>query len=926
MNHQKAWLRPRSGQAIYEASFTVVGRPYKARLGYLDPKASAELKKQVDDQLAKGVIRKSKSPWSARPFCIPKKTGEIRVVIDFRELNKCMVSDSYPLPRLWDIIREASHHVWYICLDCNWGFWNVPIKEECRQYTAFVTPWGIYEFNVLPFGIKNSPGEYQRAMDAAFSGILGDGVFCYVDDIVIYANILDDLIKKFRNVLEICETHGFYLKLSKSELAKHEVRLLGHMVGTNGIRPDPSKVAAIVAVQPPRNKDELRTFLGAAGFHRRFIPRYAEIADPLFRLLRKTADYLWTKDQQVAFCLIKDAITEGALLARPDPSSPYLLLTDASNQGIGAVLLQLQGDPAELTPLEYASKRLTPAEKKWDVRERELFAIKWAVQKWEEYLKGSPFMIGTDHRNLVYLKAATLGKVARWGLYLQQFPHSVLYLPGEHNVVADWLSRADNYPNEDTELEEMAMRTPEVSVFQVTKPNPTPVTLPTLEAVASASTTAPVEELKQCIRTDDGLYRHAHSRTLYIPACYRDAFLAWFHLGPSGGHCGVGRTVKRMKRWIWWPYLAKSTQEFIKTCWVCRRRGQPSVGNTEVMGSLQKPVSLDTISLDLIGPRKWHDKTYYILVVIDHCTRFMSTALLEDKRASTVLTNFLQCWIQHLSCPKVILTDNGKEFDEPFSGYVNSTLGCRHIRSAPYHPVGNGINEASHRSLSAAIAASAQEGREDFHQILVMATLVHNAVPHSATGISPYGALFGREPLLPGWQGYQVDTSESDRLSNIQETALQHQMRKSINEMQPKHTSAVLLRHGDLCVYSLPAATRPHVAPEALSIDRKLQPVWSAPMVVVAVSKTQAQIRPYGAAGPVKRFALTDIRKLEASGSAYLQELNQFILDRHYPRVPCPCPIGKCTCEDIITIRRQPKRVRTLQSDEQDPELSDIIP
>ena len=184
-----------------------------------------------------------------------------------------MVADSYPLPRLWDIIREAAHHVWYICLDCNWGFWNVPIQEECRHFTAFVTPWGIYEFNVLPFGIKNSPGEYPRAMDAAFSIILGDGVFCYVDDILIYANAMDKSLSKLNDVLEICVKQGVYLKLSKSELAKHEVRLLGHMVDTNGIRPDPSKVTAIGIAAPPRDKAELRTFLGAAGFHRpRILP------------------------------------------------------------------------------------------------------------------------------------------------------------------------------------------------------------------------------------------------------------------------------------------------------------------------------------------------------------------------------------------------------------------------------------------------------------------------------------------------------------------------------------------------------------------------------------------------------------------------------------------------------------------------------
>ena len=314
------------------------------------------------------------------------------------------------------------------------------------------------------------------------------------------------------------------------------------------------------------------------------------------------------------------------------------------------------------------------------------------------------------------------------------------------------------------------------------------------------------------------------------------------------------------------------------------------------LGTLERPMALDLVSIDLVGPRSVGAVDYYIVVMVDHCTRFMACSYIPRKTASATLDAFLHTWVQVLSCPKIVLTDNGKEFGNPFASYVTEVLGCKLIHSAIYHPAGNGINEASHRALNSTIAAAFLEGQLDFPKILTTATMIHNATPHSSTGISPYAALYGREPLLPGWQGYTSDTTNEARLMNLNSAMVQRLMQVSIQEMQPRRSPVSSLQPGDLCCYYLPTTTATHDPTIEKELDRKFRPTWSAPMVVVAVAPTQVTIRPYGAARPVRKLSVHDVRKLEFSESADLQELNTYILERHCPRVPCPCPIGSCSC------------------------------
>ena len=229
--HRECWLRPRCGRVnAMKAKFQVEGPPIRQKMRPLPEALRHELDRQIESMLKAGVIRRSKSPWGSAPVFVKKKTGEWRLCLDYRGVNKRMKADAYPIPLVWEQIQMAAHHKYYTCIDCNWGFWNVPLEEESKPYTAIVTHKGSFEFNVVPFGIKNSPGEYQRAMDLIFGTLYGAGVLCYIDDIVIYANEEQAHLALLAEVLSRCVTCGLYLKLKKSQLMQSEITMLGHRV------------------------------------------------------------------------------------------------------------------------------------------------------------------------------------------------------------------------------------------------------------------------------------------------------------------------------------------------------------------------------------------------------------------------------------------------------------------------------------------------------------------------------------------------------------------------------------------------------------------------------------------------------------------------------------------------------------------------
>ena len=842
---KETWVRPRPGAVKHhKAHYEYDGPIVKQQQRYLAPDLEEEFKKQTLAMIKSGVLVPSKSPFASCPVFASKKDGGWRLCLDFREVNKGIKPDRHPIPLLWAIILKAAHHLIYCCLDINWGFWSLPLDDLSREITAILTPYGLMEFTVAPFGIRNSPPEFQRMMDAVFAFI--DHLQKYIDDIILFTNTVDEMLSVLRQTLQRCKDEGLFLKISKLELFKSEVSLLGFLVGLAGIRPDPKKVQGIKDALFPRSKKQLRSFLGAISFLRKFIPNLATIIAPLTHLTRKNAVYRINQSHVNAFNTAKSMLSEHTLLNAPKGDGAFVIVTDASDVGAGAALLQWQSN--ELVVLEFASKTFSTAEIKWPAYEREAYAIRWAVGRFEDYVKAGKVIVVSDHLPLKALYKSTNPKVLRWSLFLQQFDIDIRHINGEHNVLADWLSRSTSTEdpfNDDASLTLPTFFVDDPNVYPSSDPHGAPFIpfIPSIEQLRIASSNLPAAEVKDTYSSPDGIRYHMRSNKVYLPPSLREAVLYWFHVTPNGLHLGINRTVRRLNKWFWWPALNRSVSVYINACLVCVRKHVPS-RSVSLSGVLSRPLPFQLISLDFVGPREWPDKsTYYYLVVIDHASRFMVTVSRnEPPTAEWLLNVFRRTWISIFAAPTAVLHDRGSEFrSDLFRDYILNNLRAIIVNTSSYYPQGNSINESSHRSLDAMLSVAATQYKSSFANALHHATLIHNATPHVSTGHSPYFFLHGLEPVLPGLQPFQRSSDDpSDhlpRLASLRANALCRAHLQSDSKMTVAQSKSPI-KVGDWIVYLLPSA-KEKVKQDLLN---KFSKLWSLPAKVLAVSDRQITV------------------------------------------------------------------------------------
>lgn len=406
-----------------------------------------ELKKMLD----KGIISPSTSPWASPVVIVKKRDGSPRFCIDYRSLNSITQKDVYPLPRIDDVIERLNGSHIFSKLDLRSGYFQVPLISEERNKTAFVTHDGLWQFNRLPQGLKNSPSVFQRLMNQTLASLRWDVCLAYLDDIVVYSRSFKQHLIDIHKVCQVLHTSNFKLNYNKCSFFQHEISFLGHKINAMGCSPNDDNIRAILQFPIPKSSKAAHSFLQMIGFYRKFIPSFAQISVPLNKFTRKGFPFIWTETEQTSFNLLKDAITSPAVLVLPDPSQPYTIRTDASHVGIGAVLLQKQTVDAENTstnpiykPVAFASRGLKPAEKRYSTIELETLAIWWSVtQKFRTYIEGQQFTLETDHKPLLSImkKPYHNTRIERWMTTLQEYDMIVQHIPGKDNTTADALSR-----------------------------------------------------------------------------------------------------------------------------------------------------------------------------------------------------------------------------------------------------------------------------------------------------------------------------------------------------------------------------------------------------------------------------------------------------------------------------------------------------
>ena len=401
------------------------------------------IKKEIDKMLKEGIIKESYSPWSSPVVIVNKKTGDKRFCIDFRKINQMTITDAYPIPRINDLLEKFRTMKWFTTIDLASGYWQIEMEEKDKEKTAFICSQGLYEFNVMPFGLKNAPAIFQRTMNKIFKKYIDKFMNVYIDDIIIYSKDWNEHLEHIEIILKELQKTNMMLKLKKCEWAKKNVEYLGHIVGTDGLKPDPKKIEKIKNLKRPENVKQIREIIGLCSYYRRFIDGFSKIAKPINNLKKKNVPFEWTEKQEEAFKELKEKLINYPILQHPNFEKEFILITDASGEGLGAILEQLDEKGREIV-ISYASRNLIEAETRYPITELECLAIVWAIKYFHKYLIGKKFKIITDHaalKGFISTSKVPKGRRGKWMMELQQYDFEIIHRSGKENKNADALSR-----------------------------------------------------------------------------------------------------------------------------------------------------------------------------------------------------------------------------------------------------------------------------------------------------------------------------------------------------------------------------------------------------------------------------------------------------------------------------------------------------
>ena len=572
-------------------------KPYHAR-PFPVPKAyEAVTKKEIDRLTSIGVLKKSHdSEWAAPTFIQPKKTGDVRVLTDFRQLNKFISRRPFPLPKIADLLQKLEGFRWATAIDLSMGYYHIPLDRRSQRLCTTILPWGKYQYLRLPMGVTSSPDVFQSIMMEK----LGDLEYAraYIDDILITTSgSYEDHLEKLNEVLRRLSEAGFRVNVTKCSFATDKLEYLGYWLTRNGIQPQPKKVEAILRLSPPKDKRQLRHFLGMINYYRDMWQRRSHHSAPLTGLVSKTAKFIWGPEQQKAFDTIRKIISRETLLAFPDFNKEFHIYTDASAYQLGAVIMQ------DDRPLAFYSRKMNAAQRRYTTGEKELLSVVETLKEFKNILLGQRIIVHTDHMNIVYGHLSN-DRIARWRLLLEEYGPTYEHVAGKTNVVADALSRLDadfetEAPSADN-LGEMS------NTFAKAKEVTFPMS-PTLIAKYQKTDKTLIKNIgKDLSKKDYGILLLEGTEVVtqcdkvYIPAQLQSRVVAWYHQYLA--HPGQTRLEATIKQVYTWPRMREHVQQYCRTCDKCQlsKKQRPKYGLLPAKEAETTPWK--RVNVDLIGP------------------------------------------------------------------------------------------------------------------------------------------------------------------------------------------------------------------------------------------------------------------------------------------------------------------------------------
>ena len=681
------------------------------------------LRKKIDqlvqDMLDQGVVEASQSPWASPIVLVQKKDGGVRFCVDYRKLNRTTKLDEFPLPRIDDILDQLRGSRHFSTLDLASGYWQIAMDSQSKEKTAFTTYSGLFQFRKMPFGLVNAPATFQRLMEVVLAGLARKVCVVYLDDILVFGRTLAEHNANLTLVLERLRTAGLRLKPKKCCFALKEVEYLGHVVSANGVQTDPKKLRAVEQFPPPHDLKTLRSFLGLASYYRKFVPNFATVARPLHALTKKDVPFLWSSECQDALTKLKKLLTSAPVLAYPDFAKPFVLETDASGEGLGAVLAQQQEDNS-IRPIAYASRSLQSHEKNYGSTELEGLGVVWAVKHFRPYLYGHKCEVFTDHSALTSLlnTPQPSGKLARWGMAIQELDLHIRHRSGKSNANADGLSRCPLPPN----CEQAASETDgviatieteaDLAACQRQDKELAPVIcyletglLPDDERLARTITLS----ASQYVLEDDVLYRLEQDSTLRIipPTDQREKLFQEAHSGVFGAHLSDVKVHSELRCHYWWSGMRRDITGWTRGCITCNSH---STGRAMRPPLTPIPVGgpFDRIGVDVIQFPRSRLGNQYAVVFVDYLTKWPEVYPVPDQTAATIANLLVREIMSRHGVPSEVLSDRGRAFLSSLMKEVQQLLGFRKTNTTAYHPQTDGLVERFNRTLTSMLAKTVE--------------------------------------------------------------------------------------------------------------------------------------------------------------------------------------------------------------------------
>lgn len=607
----------------------------------------------------------------------------------------------------------------------------------------------------MPFGLTNGPQTMSRLMDIVVPPTLRHQVFIYLDDLLLVSQTFEDHLKLLAEVAHHLRKAGLTLNIAKCKWCLKEVRYLGYLIGYGVIKTDPDKISAISELPPPKSVRDVRKFLGLASWYRRFIENFSGLTAAISDLTKKTKTFNWTKEADEAFEKLKISLTTAPVLITPSFEKPFVIQCDASKLGIGGVLAQEDDEGVE-RPIAFYSYKLNQSQKNYSITELECLAALKCVEKFREYVEGHKFKIVTDHASLQWLMRQTdlNGRLVRWSLRLQGFNFSIEHRKGSLQTVPNALSRLSLDEISDVEIQpEIDLMSPAFDSLDYVK-----LRNLILENENSFPDLKVVDKFvyKRVDFANGDPYSEASTWKLWVPKELSEEVIRRCHSLPNSSHCGIGKTLEKIRRNLFWPKMSLNVRDFIGKCVECKQAKAPNMILLPLMGNqIKSERPLQRLYMDFLGPYpRSKRRNVGVFVILDHFSKYPIIQAVKKFTAVGVCDFLLSHVFNHFGVPEFVVTDNGTQFRSNHFKELLDKYGIKHILTAVYSPQSNS-SERLNRSILAAVRSYLKKDQREWDSHLDNICIALRSLVHSSLGYSPYHVLFGH-PMITHGRSYEM--------------------------------------------------------------------------------------------------------------------------------------------------------------------------